>query len=289
MVGFHAFLVFLSISNLHSERTYAQCELEALPCGSASPLSAETDKKKTTSLRSVANNNKNEIEISEELKHDKLELKLINDIESIKLYIDRLKFKVKQKQNILINNRNNNNLSQMKQKELINEIQSYQTLIINAIAEYDFVANIDIKTFNPNKAHMDHIKKCEDITSLLKLRYDWRDIPHDRASMKWDPVTKGWFDKNSAQYGLKSYILKHARLNKPKKHEYPYILLGNIHDRINAPAEFDYGFGKLVTELKNNSNSYSIWGDIQESDIHNYYTYINDKQLNDEYEAFKRF
>ena len=25
MVGFHAFLVFLSISNLHSERTYAHC------------------------------------------------------------------------------------------------------------------------------------------------------------------------------------------------------------------------------------------------------------------------
>ena len=126
------------------------------------------------------------------------------------------------------------------------------------------------------------------MTKVLKLRQDWRDIPHDRASMKWDPVTKRWFDKNSKQYGLKSFVLKHARLNKPKKHEYSHILLGNIHDKISTPAEFDYGFGKLLSQFKGNSNGNLICDDIQEDDIHNYYLYIADKQINNEYESFKK-
>ena len=217
-----------------------------------------------------------------------MELKLINDIENIQLYIKRIEHKVQQKHQSLVN-RDNNNLSQIKQKEIVNELQEYQTLLLSALEQYDFVANNETKVFNPNRSNMEYIKKCEDITRISKLRQDWKDIPYDRQSMKWDPVTKGWFDKSSLQYGLKTYLLKHARLNKPKKYEYPYILLENIHDKINTPAEFDYGFSKLVSQFKNNLNGSSICDDIQESDIHKYYSYITNKQINDEFEGFKHF
>ena len=74
-----------------------------------------------------------------------------------------MRHKLSNKKELLVDHQNGNNkLSLIKQKELVNEIQSYETLIVSAISEFDYIEN-------KKKQYLIQIKIVSNILKNVKI------------------------------------------------------------------------------------------------------------------------